>query len=185
MVHNFVLNVKAALAVLLLQVSWPLVLKSRVIPHPRISSTQPSGGHDSFVGEKNPHNPWEVFTAAPQGITALSAAIPGDDQLCWRLGWGASVGGTALPKDSGHQDTTSLYLADPKAPDQCAGRAGKVPASAQEANCALSALQGRLHNTQKQGKREILSSIPRQNQHYPQIPNAFLFPFHFGRRDQI
>lgn len=30
MVHNFMLNVKAALAVLLLQVPWPLVLKSRV-----------------------------------------------------------------------------------------------------------------------------------------------------------
>lgn len=98
---------------------------------------------------------------------------------------GASVGGTALPKGSGHQDTTSLYLGDPKAPDQEAERARNVPASAQEANCALSALQGRLHNTQQQGKMEILFSIPRQNQHYPQIPNAFLFPFHFGRRDQM
>lgn len=30
MVHNFVLNVKAALAVLLFHVPWPSVLKSRV-----------------------------------------------------------------------------------------------------------------------------------------------------------
>lgn len=93
---------------------------------------------------------------------------------------GASVDGRA-----GHQDIASLYLGDPKAPDQGAGRAGKVPASAQEANCALSALQGQVHNTQKQGKMEILFSIPSQNHHYPPIPNAFLFPFHFGRRDQI
>lgn len=121
----------------------------------------------------------------PRISLALFAAIPGDDQLCWRFGLGASVGGTALPKGSGHQDITSLYLGDPKAPDQEAERAGNVPASAQEANCALSALQGRLHNTQQQGKMETLFSIPRQNQHYPQIPNAFLFPFHFGRRDQM
>lgn len=144
---------------------------------------------------RNPTTHGRFSQQNPGGITALSAAIPGDDRLCCRFGLGASVAGRALPKGSGHQDTTSLYQiplslywplwADPKAPDQCAGRAGKVPASAQEANCALSALQGQLHNTQKQGKREIPSSIPRQNQHYPQIPNAFLFPFHFSRRDQI
>lgn len=49
----------------------------------------------------------------------------------------------------------------------------------------LCTVGGRLHNTQKAKKREISSSIPRQKQHYAQIPKGFIFPFHLGRRAWI
>lgn len=49
----------------------------------------------------------------------------------------------------------------------------------------LCTVGGRLHDSQTQKKSEIPSSIPRQKQHYAQIPNEFPFPFHLAKRDRI
>lgn len=55
------------------------------------------------------------FHSRTPGYHCPFCCSPRGDQLCWRSGLGASVAGTALLRGSEHQDTTSLYLADPKA----------------------------------------------------------------------